>query len=136
MDTTFVTDKLKGYLEKLEEGATKGVDLLQEEVPLYVKELLNWMFYDAVISAGMLVFLAFITSMFALKFHKVASGQNNNWDKEPWFLLYIPVVALSIASIIMITDAAISAKKAVKVSVAPRVVVVEEITKIVNGDKK
>lgn len=132
-----VTGKLTDYLEKLEQGAQKGVDILQEEVPLYVQELLSWMFVENIfniITSLMWIIGAFLFSyMLHIAVKSIREDEPNN---EGCYVIYAANIFPLIAFCIATSCAFDSAKQAVKIKVAPRVVVVEEISKLVNQAKK
>jgi hypothetical protein len=98
-----------------------GTNFVAEQAPLYVQELLQWGFYDNLISAiivGIFSLIFLIAS--ALSFRKMIK------EDEPPLLIIVGVFA--IFSIGFFIDCVSNTKECIKIKVAPRVYIIESLT--------
>jgi len=113
--------------------ATQG--FVTEQTPLYIKEFLSWYFWEAMFYATCCVTLLCITlstAVWALKKYskirpkELERGEKYGGDSEN----YQSIIAVAlVASAGLLIPISINAHNALKVKVAPRVVLVEEIAK-------
>jgi len=108
--------------------ATQG--FVTEQTPLYIKEFLNWYFWEAIFQASIfgLFFIILLTNGILLFKHGtkiIKQNKSLKWEDPSGFIVggvfsIIITFALSIGFFVNVHNA-------LKVKVAPRVVLVEEI---------
>ncbi len=113
--------------------ATQG--FVTEQTPLYIREFLSWYFWEAVFYASISTVLLCVTLSVALwaakKYSKlrakeIEKGIEFNGSSENF---QIAMAFALVASAVLLIPLSINAHNALKVKVAPRVVLVEEIAK-------
>lgn len=114
--------------EMTKEGLMKAVEIIQEQCPLLVEEILAWHFTISLLNfmvgpAILIVYFIFIKKMVA--------GNNRSYEKgaDDWgFLWIIPIVMTPIISIVgMLNHLAW-----LKIWIAPRLFLMEYISKLIN----
>lgn len=116
-------------LQSVLEFMKSGTGFVKEQAPLYVQELLQWGFYDNVISAivGMILFAPlFIYSFFTWK----ANLKKSHDTSDPYLLINILMLLICIPLFCAVIVPSI--REAVKIKVAPRVYIVETLTKTIS----
>ena len=117
--------RLASYLDTLESTVKSGSDFLVEQAPLYVREYLNWTFWSSmfigVVCAAIFWFMV-LASKAAYK--KVVENMYpyNDSLTASWTAVLIMMVACSLLSLIFTVT---SFYTATKVTLAPRVVLME-----------
>ncbi len=115
--------------------ATATTGFVTEQTPLYIKEFLNWYFWEAVfytsISTALLVVTLSVALWAAKKYSKlrakeIEKGNIYNGSSEGY---QIASAVSLVASAVLLIPIFVNAHDALKVKVAPRVVIVEEIAK-------
>lgn len=131
-----IKTRLMNYLDIIENTVEKTGDFAAEQIPLYVQELLNWMFYESLFNIMTYLFLCILLCIPAIVLRnyikKITWEQFNIDTGNDGFAEFISGVTIIIAlfGLIPLYDAINSAKLAVKTCVAPRVVLLEEIRKL------
>ena len=113
--------------------ATQG--FVTEQTPLYIKEFLSWYFWESVfyvsISAALLCVTLGVALWASKKYSKakakeIERGEKYGGDSEGYQI----VMGVSlVASVMLLLPLFVNAHDALKVKVAPRVIIVEEIAK-------
>lgn len=113
--------------------ATQG--FVTEQTPLYIREYLSWYFWEAMfyvsISAALLCLTLSVALWTSKKYSKLKAEEvkrdiRYNGDSEG----YLIAMGVSlVASFMLLLPLFINAHDALKVKVAPRVIIVEEIAK-------
>jgi len=125
--------KLLEYLTALEAGIKQGGDFVAEQTPLVVQEFLAWMFAEAVIYA-VVSFIVFVIALRLLKLLWVHTADFHHEDRE--FCRAFGTFGLSVVAILSCGVAVHQSTRAIKVSVAPRVVVLEKSAELIKEIRK
>lgn len=132
MNKEEIQARLLRYLDQMESLISQGVELGKDEVPQFVNELLQWVFWSNCLN--IVCFVIILAGLGALiRFsHRYNLDQSND-DAPPRFIVIgIAYVVGIIISIVMIGDGILpSVRKVVKVQVAPRLVIVDELKSLV-----
>jgi H+/Cl- antiporter ClcA len=121
-------------IEATTEFMRTSKDFASEQIPLYVQELLTWGFWDAIIScvfclATALLSLAIMTVVFK-KFRAFLKHEN-----DPVFAVVVQIFVIIICLTVLalpIKGFIMHGKEAIKIKVAPRVYLVDEVSKQIN----
>ena len=121
-------EKLLEYLETMESGIEKAVDFSAEQAPLVIQEYLTWMFWESII-AGTALLLAAIGAWILLRIIYWATKEASQVDKEmarsiAWGIAFL-------ANIIVLPFSGLNYMIALKVVVAPRVIILEKLAELV-----
>ncbi|MEK6882002.1 MAG: hypothetical protein AABY22_20455 [Nanoarchaeota archaeon] len=121
---TNITDKTTEILNfafnELQSVYSGSKEFLAEETPKYISELLN---YEFTYGLGTIIFSLILCILFVLAFKKIFNLSKGEPD-EAWTVLYIPC---SIFFIWFFCYFVFNIQKVVKISIAPRVFVVDYI---------
>ena len=112
--------KVLEYLQGIESRIGKAEGFVLEQSPLYVQELVSWYFcfYVAMCCVSFLAFVFVV--VFARCIYNIKEDHGVNWRGEGVFIGVL-------GGILMLTICIASGMSAVKVYVAPRVVIVEHL---------
>jgi hypothetical protein len=114
--------------------ATTTQGFITEQTPLYIKEFLSWYFWEAVFYASISAVLLCITLSVALwaskKYSKLRAKELENGERYGGSSenFQIAMAISLVASVMLLLPLFINAHDALKVKVAPRVIIVEELT--------
>ena len=124
-----VQQKLIEYLESLESTAKSASDFVITEAPIVAQELVAWTFWENTIWAVICVAAIATIGIIA----KVLWGFAGSFEKEiDQTGARVMTVALSIiVSVILFAEAIIKSLAAIKACVAPRLIIIEEVTKLI-----
>lgn len=115
-------------------AATTTQGFITEQTPLYIKEFLSWYFWEAVFYASVSAVLLCITLSVALwaskKYSKLRAKELENGERYGGSSEKFQIaMAISLAaSVMLLLPLFINAHDALKVKIAPRVIIVEELT--------
>lgn len=123
-------ERLMKYLNHLEDLAGKTEDFAAEQVPLYIQELLTWMFWDSVMCAAFAALILVISLVLVGFGFKLLEHAKKTKDDGLEFFGGMTVILMAILAVVCLLPICINTKQAVKISVAPRVVIVEELKKL------
>lgn len=101
-----------------------------EQTPLFVQEMINWIFWDNMITAGVIFFSLAIVAGIFIKYVKILFGQELT-DSLDGANIFLGIVAIAVWMVIFCLGVVAPSKQAVKAVVAPRVVVVEKISEYI-----
>jgi hypothetical protein len=113
--------------------ATTTQGFITEQTPLYIKEFLSWYFWEAVFYASISAVLLCITLSVALwaskKYSKLRAKELENDERYSGSSENdeIGVIISLFASGMLLLPLFINAHNALKVKIAPRVIIVEEL---------
>jgi hypothetical protein len=113
--------ELLGFIETLKSGA----DYVKGEAPAYVQEYLNWVFYGNLLLAAafaIAINILWIVAIVVVKCERIHDDEGRN--------LFCWVLTAAILGLAMFP-----ASEIVKVKVAPRVVILEHVSTLINGVK-
>ena len=125
-----IQTRLLKYLDQMENLISQGVELGRDEVPQLVNELLQWVFWSNCISAVVFVCIIAICGFAVRLSHKYIEPEPKSMFDTPFpkFLAIGIAYAILIAVSIPITcQFIVCIEKMVKVQVAPRLVIVDEL---------
>lgn len=111
--------QLDALLKFLTDTLAQGKDFTLEQAPLFVRELLLWRFWSDAIWAASITAAMLVVAVAVGWWDDDAS----RWFTRTWCALII-VIAVSM-----------NAYDMVKVTVAPRVVLVEEVRRLIGGQR-
>lgn len=116
-----IADRLTKYLDTLEKGLDKAGDFIAEQAPLVVQELLAWRFWEA----AMLAVVLALGVLLCIALWKPAKHfQIDDYDEcGPLFARIILATTITVMTGFAIQNGI----AAVKVKVAPRLIVLEEV---------
>lgn len=131
-----IKTRLTNYLDLLESTVSKTGDFAAEQIPIYVQELLNWMFYESLFNIMIYLFLCILLCIPALALRNYV--KKITWEKFykdtgndgfAFFISGITIIVLLLA-IVPLYSAFNNAKMAFKTCVASRVVLIEKIKEL------
>lgn len=121
-------DNLPALFEWVKETANTTGQFIQEQTPLLIQEYLNWVFWNNVITVFViLLFLipSLIISVKTLRKTNFLGCFDHNW------VITITFGMISFVSTMVFTIEGLSSiKEAIKVKVAPRVVIMEKLKEL------
>lgn len=121
--------RLTKYLDALEAGVAKGGDFIGDQAPEVAREWLAWEFWDS-ITIAVVFLLAAILCGFAVRLVAKMETPASDDAKTSLSILALGLLVLIGLSLFMIAS---YGKAAVKVCVAPRVVLIEKVAEVVKG---
>lgn len=134
--TDNIIENINGITEWIKQSADAVGHFAKEQTPLYVQEYLNWYFWDYAINA-IVLFLVFliglvmlIWALFPLRKSQIQKGLKS-YDQWWCIPVAVAIFIMGMFGILMIDQA----KEAVKVKVAPRVVVLDQAARIIKRIK-
>lgn len=123
-------ERLAKWADKLEAATDKTVDFASAEIPEYVREVLLWNFCEHVMIGGIFLFLAVLCGLFIRPLFRALPRWSATADDPPIIvgiaLCFCGAIGFTIGTVVHTFDA-------VKVKVAPRVVIVEKIQSLAKG---
>ena len=132
--TPEIQERAVKYLDVLENAVKATTDFASDQVPLVVQELILWARVASMIDLLFTVIL-FVVSVFSLvkawqwnKKHHQTIGSDKYWD-SPYVLTLLPPALLTIGFFIATGNTALTCAKT---WCAPRLVVLEEVQKLVS----
>lgn len=126
-----INERVMRYLDAIESSATEAGSFIVDQTPLVAQEYLSWYFWEAAIASmasvtgliGLLVVTVLLCKAVKRNWQKIRQGYN-----EP--LLIIPAAVLGVAFCSCGAIAVTNVRMAVKVTVAPRVVLLEKVQEL------
>lgn len=118
-------------IDKLEGAAETGGEFVAEQAPLVIQEYLVWYFWSNVLEAcaGMaLIILAVVIAVVCWRNFKAWFVCNKYGWVEPW--IAVPVIVCAVMCVFGALPICLGIHDAVKVSVAPRVVLIEKAAEL------
>lgn len=132
-------ERLEQTLDWAQEGAAVGADFVAEQTPLYIQEMLAWLFwYHVSVAAAWALIMFVVTKVLLSSLRKCFTrlkGTPRSSDAEFGYEVgvvasIIGIVGTNIAGIICVF---VYGLYALKVYIAPRVVVLDELSKLIGG---
>ena len=117
-------DKLTGYLDNLESGLKSAGDFAAEQIPDVVQQWLAWQMWSSLFYVVVFALLIAMAIGIARKLYRSCEGMTD-YDRE-FTRLWINSIA-AIVVIVLLVICIANARNAIKVAVAPKVVVLEKI---------
>lgn len=108
--------------------ANQGTEFVSEQAPLLVQEYLHWIFWGSMIQAG--INLAILIAM--VFFARWAGKKIYEKDSDASMVCLILGILFCIPACFCAAQAIAGIMDAIKVLVAPRVIIVEKIAELVN----
>lgn len=125
--------RITSYLDELEKATKTTGEFVSEQAPLLVQEYLNWYFINNLFHAVICLVIAMILVRCVFKYYHLTYRLSDG-DRAPLQFIIIAVTCLISGGL---TIASISSVHlAIKVKIAPRVVLLEEVTSIMSLNKK
>jgi hypothetical protein len=115
-------------------AATTTQGFITEQTPLYIKEFLSWYFWESIFYVSIFTALLCVTLGIALwaskKYSKLRAKELENGERYGDISVNFQIaMAFAIAtSAMLLLPICINAHNALKVKIAPRVIIVEELT--------
>lgn len=121
-----IKNRLIKYLDSLESIGKNFVDLGSQEIPLYIQELLNWMFWESFLYLVSSLIVILSLTMIGIKSGKFCQERwdNNDYIYPPPAIVY---ALFFFIVLILVPLPIINFHTMVKVSIAPRVVLIEKL---------
>ena len=127
-------ERLSKLLDGIESSVRTSSDFVAEQAPMVVQELIAWKFWSAVVIAGVFAVLAIIALTIAVKARRYALAYKPTYTcDERGGLMHAFAVVMALAFLGACGGATYWSCQALKTSVAPRLVVLEEIGNIVRA---
>lgn len=119
---------LNQFLQQALAGLQQAGQFTLEQAPLVVQEYLAWMFWSSVLWAGCGV--AMLLTALVLGLWVRSAVKRVGWSRDGWPEIpgVIGAVVLTVAGLSMVMP---NIEQAIKIKVAPRVVVMEKLQKMV-----
>ncbi len=125
--------RISGYLDSIEASASKAGDFVAKQTPSLAQECLAWEFWSSVMSC----FLAFaiclsITVLSCKVFGRIIYAKDFDPSDHPELVfVFVPIILVVLSG----GFAAIEGMHAVKVKVAPRVVLIDKMVELSSRSK-
>jgi ACR3 family arsenite efflux pump ArsB len=123
---------IKKYFVELVEIVKSGVDFTSKEVPLYLKELITYEFWSAIIYMVLFIGLAIFAGYCARYMRIKAKNSHSDDDVAGCWAATLACTGLCL---IFTVQGVQEIEHAVKSAVAPRVVIVEKIQSLISDTK-
>jgi preprotein translocase subunit SecG len=134
METTATWEGiLKNYFTDIMTTLKGAGTAVAEQVPLYVKELLTYNFYENCLKAGICIFIMFLLTL-ALRYIWKEGGEADK-KGESTDIHWVTIVVLVAFMVVTFFKGIGYTNQAVKIKIAPRVVVVEKIQEMIEDTK-
>lgn len=121
---------LSALTEFLTKAMSQAYDLSKQEVPVFVKEYLAWYFYSNLFDIITFSILLIIGSIVSYKLFKKASVVSKQ-GHDP-FGYQMAGGCIGIITVILILPVMEATSNCIKVSIAPRIVLLEEVKHLTN----
>lgn len=125
-----VKQRLLKMLDALEDSVSNGADWTAEQAPLVVQEYLNWTFWNEMFCAGVCLLILVLSAAGAAYVLKRVLRVSSDKDKASSFTMILCVYCIFATFPFAIGTK--SVHTAVKVKLAPRVVVLEKVQKLID----
>jgi hypothetical protein len=123
-----IKNRIDGYLDAIQSSAQQAGEIIAEQTPLVAQEFLAWYFWDsvtfAIIALIVFSFTSIATYVGLQKSLEAIDSDSEMADLVP--LMIFPVMLLILSGGFALENI----RCAMKVSVAPRVVLLEEVSKL------
>lgn len=132
-----IEERVSKYLDAMESMADKAGNFVADQTPLVAQEFLLWEFWSAIFAAIGFVFVAAaIIAASRWVWNRRPEYVKGGLDNDPYWLVGCLAIAVFLSNFIFLVAAVNRATRAVKVRVAPRVVLLETVRDFVRGTKK
>ena len=135
MDERF-KDKALSYLDKMEAAAAKVGEFAETEIPETIREWLLWLAVERFAYAAAFLAVAIVFVVVSRKTLAAAGGWKGVGNSPVGEPVAVVVILMWLASAGCFIGAGSWSLHGLKVVIAPRVVLVEEVAKIVKAEKK
>ena len=128
-----IQSRITKYMDAIESSAQKTGEFLSEQTPLLAQEYLAWYFWSHCFFV-VVVSIVFVLSLFVIRWlrkeYKIEEEKSNN-SEVTGFITGCILVALvfSLGSLVFIC---VNIYEMIKVTVAPRVVLLEKVTELLD----
>lgn len=122
-----IQQRITRYLDAIESSAQGAGEFVFEQTPMLAQEYLAWSFWCAVITSVTLLVAGCIVIAVSYVFVRRTLASSKSFEEYPEVMLVVFPVMLSIVAIGLSIE---SASRAVKVKVAPRVVLMEKVLEL------
>lgn len=122
-----IQQRITKYLDAIESQASSAGDFVVEQTPLLAQEYLAWEFWSSVINSVALLPVGVALAICCILGFR-AFWKCENREQHPEVVILIVPLLLSFACFLQSVDLG---RRAVKVSVAPRVVLLEKVSELV-----
>jgi len=119
-------ERLMSYLETLEGAVSSTSDFVIDQAPMYVQEIIHWQIVEGIIWS--IFFSVIALGLLVINLTKLRSMRRNIHDDGEGWILGVMVIVLMICSIAF---ANLFAFQSLKAYIAPRVVIVEQLQKVI-----
>jgi len=127
-------EKMFEYLSGIEALVKDGSNAAVEQLPLIAKEFIAWEFGSSIFLCAMFSIFMCISFYISRKLLKTACTLQNGDSME--FPVYVGLVVTLVIGCITASAATMGAYRAVKVSLAPRIVLIEKVLKITQSARR
>ena len=125
-----VGSRILSYLDAVESSASSAGEFIAEQTPLVAQEYLAWCFWGAML---MFAFALFVIMFSVFLMRLAVKWYRDDCTMEAGFFVLIVAIGGMLLGSFMV---ALAAERAVKVSVAPRVVLLEKVAELSRGFSK
>jgi Mn2+/Fe2+ NRAMP family transporter len=120
------------FLNLMIEALGKTTDFAAEQIPLYVQELLRYALWDTILSLILAIAILTASLIIAKKVLKYLRIADYNYDLEA--AAHILLVVLGLSSIFSVFLTVASVSTILKITLAPRVYVIDYLKKEIKND--
>ena len=127
--------KLLSYLNNLENIAEATSEFAKEQSPLIVQELLEWIFWSNVLHSFYIIFPIVFILTAKRRFLRIKRLEKDITYSDGIYSILSPIIYFSVFGIISVAiliNSISSIEMAIKVKVAPRIVLIESLKKLIN----
>jgi hypothetical protein len=121
-------NKLTEYLVSLESGLKSAKDFSTEQVPLVVQEYLNWIFWS---NLALLLLFITIFSFMVFVINQIRKRVSDDNATDCYFVMFF----IGLFSLFPLLGLMECGAKAMKVKIAPRIVIIEKVADLVKENK-
>jgi len=129
IDVDMIEKKITEDATKLLDWANSAGEFVADQAPIYVQELIKWKFFDASVNAVVISCLSLLLILIAI--YLIRGCVRASKKDSDYYLILVPISICWFVVLIPTSMSIAHIKNAVKCKIAPRVVVVEELSKII-----
>lgn len=117
------------FLEATKQAGSNAAQFLQEQAPQYVNEYVAYLFWSSAFTAMFwLAILAAAVTCFRVGLNGLKKTVSEYGGEEPWIALMVSSFVIGLLAVVFLP---LYTLNAVKAKVAPKVVIVEHVSKLI-----
>lgn len=122
-----INQRIVSYLDAIESTASTAGEFVAEQTPLVAQEYLAWYFYSSLMASAFCLVVMLVTAYAIKKVYRLLVPKGGDLSQHPEVtLLLFPAILLVLSCFFAVYNASY----AVKVCVAPRIVLLEKAAEL------